>query len=263
MKLSFFKYHGAGNDFIIIDGHSNSFAVNLGRESIQWLCDRRFGIGSDGLMIITDSDISDFKMLYYNSDGNPSSMCGNGGRCIVYLAQKLGFFTGQSTIFEAIDGKHNAKVVADNIVTLQMNEVDEIISYKDAYIIDTGSPHYITFLEDISDVDVIERGRKVRNSDYFKEDGINVNFVQLIDDTIYIRTYERGVEDETLACGTGVTAAAIICGHLNDQDKNYNYNVVAKGGELSVSYSKNGDLFSDIWLTGPAVQVYEGVININ
>ena len=261
MKLPFYKYHGAGNDFIIIDGRKKEDHIKLNQEEIHRLCERRFGIGADGLMIIAPSEHSDFEMIYYNSDGNISSMCGNGGRCIVKLASELGLFEGSNCTFKAIDGLHRAKLLEYENVALEMRNVDEIISLNDAYVLDTGSPHYVKYLSSLSDIDVVSKGKEIRYSEPFRDDGINVNFIKSVDDRLIIRTYERGVEDETLACGTGITAAAIVHTYEHRED-GYNEVVVqARGGTLKVAMHKSDSIFTDVWLTGPAQHVFSGEID--
>ena len=263
MKLPFYKFHGAGNDFVIVDLSKHDQALKLKAEDVKHICERRFGIGADGLMIIAPSDIADFEMIYYNSDGNLSTMCGNGGRCIVKLASELGVFEGVNCSFQAIDGIHKAKLLENGLVTLEMKDVDEIISYNDGFIIDTGSPHYVKYCATLSDFDVVKEGREIRNSAPFKKDGINVNFVKAVGDKLLIRTYERGVENETLACGTGVTAAAIIHCFEHRDNGFQEVDIEARGGSLKVSMNKEESIFTDVWLTGPAQKVFTGTIEIH
>ncbi len=251
--MHFYKYQGTGNDFVMIDDRSLSFPASTAL--IAHLCDRRFGIGADGLILIQNAEGYDFKMVYFNADGNEGSMCGNGGRCAVRFAQDLGIFE-DSTTFLAIDGSHKAVACEDEIF-LKMGDVP-IIDQQYAYdFMDTGSPHYVTFVENIETTDVVAEGRKIRNNDRF-EGGTNVNFVQILDDnTIYVRTYERGVEDETFSCGTGVTACALSA-HLRHSLVNP-INIVTKGGQLKVSFGEPQDThFENIYLIGPAVRVFEG-----
>ena len=205
MKIQFYKYHGTGNDFILIDNRKKE--INLDTHQIAMLCDRHFGIGADGLMMLENAAGYDFRMVYYNSDGNESTMCGNGGRCITAFAHKLGLIENHAS-FVAIDGVHHAKINADKNISLDMIDVTNIEHYEDHLILNTGSPHYITWVKDTDKVDVFYEGRKIRNHERFQPKGININFVQRLNDGIKVRTYERGVENETLSCGTGVTAAA-------------------------------------------------------
>ena len=255
--MKFYKYHGAGNDFIIIDDRNNSFpSINI--ELINHLCDRRFGIGADGLMLLQNENGFDFKMVYFNADGNESTMCGNGGRCIVHFANHLNIIQSK-TKFIAIDGEHLAEIDR-NIVDLKMIDVNSIDKLEKDFWLNTGSPHYIQFTSDLDNFDVFTNGKNIRNSSQFVEEGTNVNFVEkLKEDTIKIRTYERGVEDETLACGTGVTAAAIVFGNENNQN---HIKVKAVGGDLEVRFKKLDNKFTDVWLKGPAEMVFEGDINI-
>lgn len=236
------------------------------QEQISNLCDRHTGIGADGLILLEESGSFDFKMKYYNSDGRESSMCGNGGRCIVSFASFIGIIQKEAT-FEAIDGIHMASIIESaedyKIITLQMQDVTQYKQINSDFIIDTGSPHYVTFTDDINGVDIVESGRKIRNSDNYKIDGINVNFVTTFNSEIHIRTYERGVEDETLSCGTGCVAAAIALAIKSNQTKQQSTKILSRGGELIVSFDVDEDKFSNVTLTGPAVLVFEGLINLN
>ena len=232
MIIVFNKYHGAGNDFIIIDNRNMIFPAGNNR-FIEKLCNRRFGIGADGLILICSDTNSDFEMKYYNSDGSEGSMCGNGARCSAAFAYKNNI-AGKTMKLRAIDGFHNA-TIEDDIVTLSMNNVSNIKQGGDYYFINTGSPHYVAFMKNIDTVEVNKEGKLIRNMPEFFPDGVNVNFVELSQDQIYVRTYERGVEAETLSCGTGVTAsaiAAVISGHF-DREKLISKN---KGGDLLFEY---------------------------
>jgi diaminopimelate epimerase len=258
MIVPFVKYQGTGNDFIIIDQRQQKYLKKGDTEIIRFLCDRRFGIGADGLMLLENDDHSSFRMVYFNADGNESTMCGNGGRCIAHFAYKKGVFSGKTT-FEAIDGLHEVEI-QDNEVHLKMIDVPMINeATDDDYILFTGSPHYVRLTSKIPENIVLE-GRSVRYSETFKKEGINVNFTVFDknENKAIVATYERGVEDETLSCGTGVTAAALACA------KKYNapspVRVETKGGQLSVSFRENEDGFTDVWLSGPATFVFEGTI---
>ena len=258
-KITFYKYQGTGNDFVIIDNRDNSFPIIDNTSIVNRLCDRKFGVGADGLILLMNDVNSDFIMKYYNADGNESSMCGNGGRCIVAFAKYLGIIEKETSFF-AIDGKHDA-IIKDNWVELKMADVDKIEAYHEDWILDTGSPHYIQFIENSNKIDVYEKGKSIRYNDRFSAKGINVNFVEIMDDKLSVLTYERGVEDETLSCGTGVTAAALIYGHLNPQKDNID--IHTKGGELKIKFNnhKNGS-FNNIWLCGPTELVFSGEIKI-
>jgi diaminopimelate epimerase len=251
--MHFHKYQGTGNDFVMIDDRTNTFPVNTAL--IAHLCDRRFGIGADGLILIQNAEGYDFKMVYFNADGNEGSMCGNGGRCAVRFAQDLGIFE-DSTTFVAVDGPHKAVACEDEIF-LKMSNVSAIDQQYAYDFMNTGSPHYVTFVENVETINIVTEGRKIRYNDRF-EGGTNVNFVQILDDnTIYVRTYERGVEDETFSCGTGVTACALAA-HLRHSLANP-VNIVTKGGSLRVSFGEpQNNCFENIYLIGPAVQVFEG-----
>ncbi len=259
MKINFNKYQGTGNDFVLIDNRDNHFPKN-DINIINKLCDRRFGIGADGLILLEDSGSSDFKMIYFNADGNESTMCGNGGRCIVAFAKKLGIVSDDTT-FIAIDGIHHA-TINDSLVNLQMIDVDTVINNKSHLFLNTGSPHHVEFVDDISNIDIKTKGRSIRNgAPYFKE-GTNVNFVEQIDsNTFKVRTYERGVEGETLSCGTGVTAVAIAANIAKKSSKNKIF-LETRGGKLSVSFTKENGVFKEIFLTGEATFVFEGIFII-
>lgn len=263
MDLKFWKYEGVGNDFILIDGRNKK--IEIAAENISMLCDRHRGIGADGLMILEKSKGYDFAMRYFNSDGGEVGMCGNGGRCISLFAHHRGI--GSDTLFfSGKDGEHTARIVtqeADSaIIELSMIDV-ESFEYKDkAFIINTGVPHYVEFVDNVDEVDVVERGREIRYSDRFKASGgINVNFVEIVQfGQLKVRTYERGVEDETLACGTGATASAIAA-HLYAQGDSTSFAVNVRGGRLDVKFdSADGHSFTNIKLTGPARRVFYGEI---
>ncbi|HTA61124.1 MAG TPA: diaminopimelate epimerase [Bacteroidia bacterium] len=256
MKLHFYKYEGCGNDFILFDNRKKD--INLSTQQIKQLCDRHFGIGADGLMLLEKTEGYDFKMVYYNSDGNQSSMCGNGGRCITAFAQRLGIIKNKAH-FMAIDGEH-ISVIDNETISLKMNDVPKIETHSDYYFLNTGSPHVVKWVKNIATYNVFEEGKKIRYSEPFNSNGgTNVNFVELKNGKLYIRTYERGVENETLACGTGVTAAALVEA-ITDKPTHTNFcDVVSMGGNLSVTYKKQADnFFTDIWLKGPALFVFEG-----
>lgn len=258
MQLPFYKYQGTGNDFILIDNRDLKF----GNLDVKFLCNPKFGIGADGLMLVQNKEGYDFEMVYYNSDGNVSTMCGNGGRCIVHFAKFLDVFKGNTTLFWAIDGEHEALIDGD-YVELKMINVDTVENIDKDFSLNTGSPHYIVFDNNISDINLIEAATKIRYNDVYSKEGINVNFIEQLDnETIKVRTYERGVENETYSCGTGVTAAAIAYKiHANLKSSHYSINIETIGGDLKVKFKGETD-FHDIWLCGPAVQVFLGIINI-
>jgi diaminopimelate epimerase len=255
--MRFFKYQGTGNDFIIFADRNQIF--KLGQNQIAQLCHRRFGIGADGLMLLQNTNDYDFRMVYYNSDGSLGTMCGNGGRCLVRFAADLGIVAGK-TNFMAVDGPHTAFIDQDTI-SLQMQNVTEISKIKEDYFTNTGSPHYVRFCEDVHQTDVRTIGAEIRYSETFaSQGGTNVNFVQdLGQEGLFVRTYERGVEDETYSCGTGVTAAALCA--VRELGKQSPIQIQTLGGPLSVSFEGNAqDGFTNIFLTGPAVKVFEGEI---
>lgn len=258
MQIPFYKYQGTGNDFVILDNRKGEYD-GLGTETIRFLCDRRFGIGGDGLMLLNLHPDYDFEMKYYNADGRESSMCGNGGRCLTKFANDIGL--AQTTYkFLAIDGPHESSINTDGTVALKMGDVEGIRYNHGNYVLNTGSPHFVSFASDVMHMDVYRKGHEIRNSPEFRAEGINVNFVEQTEepDSIIVRTYERGVENETLSCGTGVTAAALVCSH-NDNGFN-RVEVQTKGGRLSVEYEKSGDRYTQVWLNGPATRVFEGKI---
>lgn len=254
--MKFYKYQGTGNDFVMIDNRLGEWD-DLSNETIQKLCDRRFGIGADGLIKINTEQGVDFEVDYYNSDGS-KSFCGNGARCSVAFAHFLRIIEDKTT-FSAIDGLHEAEI-NNGIVKVKMGDVASISKDGDSYVLNTGSPHFIQYVDDVSNYDVYRNGNKIRNSDTYRKEGINVNFVQVLSEKeLFVRTYERGVEDETYSCGTGVTAAALTFMQNNNQTS---VGIKVKGGRLKVYAEKEAEGFRNIWLEGPANQVFEGEINI-
>ncbi len=258
MKISFYKYQGTGNDFVMIDNRLLAFPKQ-DNALISRLCDRRFGIGADGLILLENDTDTDFRMIYFNADGYEGSMCGNGGRSIVAFAKFLNIIK-DSTTFIAIDGPHEA-TIKDTVVSLKMKDVEDITVRKNAVYMDTGSPHHVQMVSDIDAFEVYKEGAKLRYGLYGKS-GSNINFVeQESSDTFTIRTYERGVEDETLSCGTGVTAAALSM-HKTDKTKNNRVIVNTRGGQLQVSFDCTDDGYSNVHLIGEAKQVFKGDIEI-
>jgi len=261
MKLHFYKYQGAGNDFILVDNREGRINHH-NPELIAKLCDRRFGIGGDGMMFLQKKEGFDFEMVYYNSDGQPSSMCGNGGRCIVAFAHHLNVIDSE-TNFLAVDGPHYAKISPkEQWVSLQMIDVDKINSDGQASVLNTGSPHYVVTAENLKDKDVFSEGRAIRYNDTYAREGININFVEDLGDRYFVRTYERGVEDETYACGTGVTAVALAMAQKKEQTGTISTPIKALGGDLNIRFDYNGNAFTNIFLEGPAKFVFEGDIEI-
>ena len=259
MNLTFYKYQGTGNDFVIIDNRQSILTKN-DTKLFARLCDRKFGIGADGLMLLElpQNDEDDFTMVYFNADGNESSMCGNGGRCLVAFAAFIGVVEDKAT-FTAIDGKHKAEI-KNGLVYLQMQNVSKIEEYDSYLFLDTGSPHHVTMVNDLIDYDVAKVGREIRNGAPYFEEGSNVNFVEKEGDDVFaVRTYERGVEDETLSCGTGVTAVALSMYTTKMTDKE-EVSIKTPGGELKVTFKETDNGFEDIFLIGPAKQVFKGEI---
>jgi diaminopimelate epimerase len=260
MKIEFHKYQGTGNDFILLDNRSKTYD-QLTEKQVALMCNRRFGIGADGLILLNLKEGFDLEMKYYNADGAEGSMCGNGGRCMIKFVASLGI-RKNNYHFLAVDGEHEAEIDTNGLVRLKMANVNKVEVHSNYFILNTGSPHYVKYIKNIMKMDVKNSGRMIRYSPAFEKDGINVNFVESMDDDkIYVRTYERGVEDETLSCGTGVTASALIAAH-NDNGFN-RVEVKTPGGNLSVEFDKVDDNhFENIWLNGPANFVFKGEIEV-
>ncbi|QHT69477.1 diaminopimelate epimerase [Rhodocytophaga rosea] len=257
MLIHFYKYQGTGNDFVMIDDRSETFPQDT--TLVAKLCHRRFGIGADGLILLQNHPEYDFRMVYFNADGKKGSMCGNGGRCTVQFAKDLGVIA-DSTTFEAADGRHEAHV-KDGLIHLKMGDVHQV-KHMPAYdFLNTGSPHYVAFVDKLSELDVVGKGKAIRYDSVFAPGGTNVNFVeQLSDNTLFVRTYERGVEDETYSCGTGVTACALAASARHLQSP---VNIKTLGGNLQVAFqSSSPEQFTNIYLIGPAQKVYEGTIEV-
>lgn len=259
MIITFYKYQGTGNDFVILDNRDGQIALST--EQVKHLCDRRFGIGADGLMLLNTKQGYDFEMTYYNADGRESSMCGNGGRCLARFAYDRGIHK-EKFFFIAADGEHEATLGEHDWVNLKMKDVNGIEDYHGDSLLDTGSPHYVKAVSDVQHIDVFTEGRDIRYSRDFEAAGINVNFVENDEKQIIVRTYERGVEEETYSCGTGVTAAALVFAH---NEKGFNrIEVQTRGGHLAVEFDKTGDeTFENIWLCGPAIFVFKGEASLH
>lgn len=262
--MKFYKYEGTGNDFIFIDNRDNSFP-KTDIKRIEKLCDRRFGIGADGLILLENDSETDFRMVYFNSDGNPSSMCGNGGRCIVAFAKSLHLINDQTT-FLAADGLHKAFILENGIISLGMKNVDDVKIHDDYVFLNTGSPHHVMLVEEIENYEVKINGAKIRYSDLYGKEGSNVNFVKqlFLQDSkqpnhFRLRTYERGVEDETYSCGTGATAVAIAMSAIGKTNSNHVY-LDVEGGKLEVTFDKVDHVYTNIFLKGAASFVFKGEI---
>lgn len=262
MKLNFLKYEGAGNDFILIDNRNETFSLLNNPEIIKKLCDRHFGIGADGLMVLQMKNGFDFEMLYFNADGREGSMCGNGGRCIVAFANHLKLIR-EETNFLAVDGPHYATISENgNWVSLQMIDVLDIKTDGDAFVLNTGSPHYVLEVEDLASKDVYQDGKNIRYNETYSAKGINVNFVEDLGDHYFVRTYERGVENETFACGTGVTAVSMAMAKKKGLTGRIKNSIRVPGGNLNINFNYDGNSFNNVFLEGPATFVFEGSINI-
>ncbi len=258
MEITFYKYQGTGNDFVVLDNRNGQYNL-LEEKHIHLLCDRKFGVGADGMMMLETMDGYDFKMKYYNADGKEGSMCGNGGRCLVQFAKDMGILRDHYR-FMAVDGPHDAAIGGDGLIRLKMQDVNGISFDNDAVVLNTGSPHFVKLIDNLDQFDVFNEGRKIRYNETYAEKGINVNFVCTLNDGIRVRTYERGVENETLSCGTGVTAAAIATS--NGTGKKH-VTVIVEGGRLEVEFNKiDENHCSDIWLIGPAALVFSGNIRL-
>jgi diaminopimelate epimerase len=256
MKLEFYKYQGTGNDFVMIDNRSKTFPKE-NTALISKFCDRHFGIGADGIILIENDDTLDFKMIYFNADGS-ETFCGNGGRCAVAFSKKLGLLKDKTT-FIAFDGKHYAEIKND-VISLQMTDVDEIIVKENGVFAYTGTQHHVALVDNLENYPVFKEGRKIRNT--YEAPGSNVNFVQQINqNTFRVRTYEKGVEDETLACGTGVTAVAIAMHKTNKTTSNL-ISLPVEGGLLEVSFIEQNGIYKNVFLKGAASFVFKGEITI-
>lgn len=262
MQIQFSKYQGTQNDFVIIDNRAGN--IHLSEAQIQFLCDRRKGVGADGLMLLGNTVGYDFSMTYFNADGKEGTMCGNGGRCLTQYAFDQGIIK-EFYHFIAVDGPHESKIDTNGWVHLKMTDVKALEKNIDGevtfYVLNTGSPHYIEFVDNVNSVDVVGLGQMIRYNERFKAEGINVNFVQQEEGNLIVRTYERGVENETFSCGTGVTAAALIAGieKLGEQK----VNIETLGGKLAVSFNNRGDnVFDNIYLMGPGTFVFSGALDI-
>jgi diaminopimelate epimerase len=259
MQIAFSKYQGTGNDFIIINNSEKQFPLE-DVELIAHLCHRRFGIGADGLMLVVPEESYAFRMVYFNSDGRPSTMCGNGGRCIAAFAHSSGQ-APEAGIFLAVDGPHPYEILANGTVRLKMIDVNGFTMQGDDYILQTGSPHYVRFADQIDELDLVTEARLVRYSDKFAREGINVNFVEISEDKCSMRTYERGVEDETYSCGTGTVAAALSIAIRNKMNSGP-VMLHTIGGVLKVDFKLDQGVYTNVWLEGPAVHVFDGKVEI-
>lgn len=261
MQVHFHKYEAAGNDFVLVDNRKAGIRLSVGQ--IKKICDRRFGVGADGLMLIEEHPALDFDLIYYNADGS-QSLCGNGARAAVKMASSLGMINGHAK-FNAHDGPHAADIISQDVVSLQMGNVSEVKRIGDDWFLNTGSPHYIRFVGNVREYPVVDEGRKIRYSDAFAPAGTNANFVELLgNNSLFVRTYERGVENETLSCGTGVTAAALAAHTLGYKSP---VNIKTLGGDLAVEFKagqsgSNAPVFHDIFLIGPAKMVFQGNLEI-
>lgn len=262
MELAFHKYVGTGNDFVLIADPDGQWEFALDKAGIAALCDRHFGVGADGLILLQRTGGYDFRMVYYNADGGESTFCGNGSRCLVAFARHLGWI-GQKAWFVASDGDHEAEVLPDGRISVHMRSVREVREHQGDLVLDSGSPHYIRFVPDAASVDLVPLARSIRYAEPFREAGINVNVLEPRNQGLFVRTYERGVEAETLSCGTGVTAAAIAWGARQGWQGVQRVEVDTPGGTLEVRYEAGSYGFRDVWLTGPARLVFQGSLDLD
>ncbi|MCF8237206.1 MAG: diaminopimelate epimerase [Saprospiraceae bacterium] len=260
-QLPFHKYHGTGNDFILIEDPDGLWEYRLSQPLIEALCARHTGIGADGLMLLQRTAGYDFRMVYYNSDGRESSFCGNGSRCLVAFAHSLGWI-GKEAWFVASDGDHEARVLDEGLVSVHMKSIARVHPHGLGMVLDSGSPHYVTYVQDVDAEDLIHRAREIRYAPEFAEEGINVNLMEEVANGLKIRTYERGVENETLSCGTGVTASAIVWAGNQHSEGTGKVHVHTRGGELTVNWERGAYGFRNIWLTGPTKAVFTGIISL-
>ena len=260
MKIPFSKYHGAGNDFIIVNGFEQTIPFSKDSNWIKDMCHRRYGIGADGLIIAAPSKESDFEMIYYNSDGGLGSFCGNGSRCVVDFLYSKNMIDSE-TRFLASDGLHHAKIQRSGWAEVKMRDVEQIELRDKRFILDTGSPHLVEFVNDLQKINVVADGRKLRNLPEFESEGVNVNFVERIGSTLKMATYERGVENETYSCGTGVIAAAITDVFLNQISGDHTVEVLTKGGGFQVRCIFQDNRFEHIWLCGPTACIFDGILD--
>lgn len=259
MELNFSKYQGTGNDFVIVD--NRELQHQFSKNEVVKLCDRKFGIGSDGLILIQNHPEYDFEMVFYNPDAS-QSFCGNGSRCAVAFAHSLGLFK-HKTSFLSTDGLHHAELLEHDWVRLEMHDVEGSESIGSHLFINTGSPHYILPFPDKEDFNIVDEARKIRYNERFQVEGVNVNFIRVENDVLHIRTYERGVENETLSCGTGVTAAALAQHEFSKRGMGrFEQKINSEGGELKVTFEKTESGYSNIVLEGPATFVFQGKINL-
>ena len=263
MTLNFLKYHGTGNDFILVEDAQGDWELSLTKDRIAHLCHRHFGVGADGLILVQKTGGYDFRMVYYNSDGGESSFCGNGARCAVAFAHHLGWI-GQAAWFVAADGDHEARILEDGRIGVHMRSISKVTPHHDDLILDSGSPHYVRFVPDVASVDLVAKAREVRYGPRFRDQGINVNFVEPTAGKLLVRTYERGVEAETLSCGTGVTAAAIAWAYRQGVEGLGQVAIETPGGDLEVQWELGQPYgFRHIWLRGPATMVFGGQITLD
>lgn len=257
MIVDFYKYHGHGNDFILVDNRELNFKPD--KAQISAICHRRFGIGSDGIILIENAKDADYYMLYYNPDGS-QSLCGNGSRCALHFAVKLGIIKDRA-VFGAIDGIHDGKII-NEISSVRMHDISDIEEGKGYYYLNNGSPHYVKIVENLDDINVFEEGQKIRFNERFKNEGTNVNFLEIKNGRLRSRVYERGVENETWSSGTGTVATAIAA-FLYDKSIGSHVKIETRGGILEVSFNHHGDFsFTDVWLKGEVHEVFSGRLNI-
>lgn len=256
-RLKFYKYQGTGNDFVVVDNRQRVFDATC-KPLITRLCHRKFGIGADGLILLNNHAQYDFEMVYFNADATPA-MCGNGSRCAVHLAHHLGII-GESTTFLAEDGPHEA-FIRDGQIHIRMIDVREVDILGDGYFLNTGTRHFVRPVYNLGEYDVVGVGRSIRYEERFQPQGTNADFTEIIGDIVHMRIYEKGVEDETLSSGTGVTAVALALSIAENIGSPVT--ISTRGGQLSVSFDRSDDNhFTNVFMIGPAEMVFEGIVSV-
>jgi len=261
MDLHFHKYVGTGNDFVMVADPDAQWEYRLDRGLIARICDRHFGVGADGLILLQRTGGYDFRMVYYNADGGESTFCGNGSRCLVAFARQLGWI-GEEAWFVASDGDHEARILGDGQVSVHMRSVREVLDHQGDLVLDSGSPHLVRTVSGVASLDLLPLARAIRYAPPFAAEGINVNVMEPGAEGLCVRTYERGVEGETLSCGTGVTAAAIAWAHSQGLTGRHTFAVKTPGGNLTVSLEAGTYGYREVWLTGPACEVFSGTLDL-
>jgi diaminopimelate epimerase len=252
--LDFSKYHGTGNDFIVLDNRKGQVDF-LSQELRALLCHRRFGVGADGIIYLENNE-NGLYMRYFNADGNIGSLCGNGSRCFVQYCLELGIWNDEG--FYAADGHHKARLMAEQRIAIGFSDAGLPEQHDADWYLNTGSPHVVRQVQDLEHIDVIGEGKTIRHARRYQPGGTNANFIEQKQGHLSIRTFERGVEDETLSCGTGAVASALVWASVHQSTGKNLQPLDTRGGKLEVGFTFNGNEFHDIWLIGPAVHIMDG-----